>query len=431
MDLRKVSDWLAQRPMAADALFAFALFWPVWWWVGGIESVPVFQMRISSYPLRQVALFVIALGFVVPLIWRRVNPELACLLVMPVHLLQLIALPTLMYYWYGLTQPIGNVVVLILLYSAARYSEYAKVWLGVGLGAAAVLALRLIGFPFVDGYWFGVANVGYLLMSWGRVLAPIALLVSIAWALGMLARYRSESVVLVRGKDEAVEREQEQIRRLAAEQERSRIAREMHDIVAHSLSVIVVQADGADYAIKADGTPDAKLATTSRALQVIAETARTALAETRNLVGVLRSEGQDAELAPMVDLSAIRGLVDRTREAGLPIELCIEGEPGEHAPLGAATEAACYRIVQEALTNVLKHAGPHALATVIITHTPDGLEIVVRDDGTGPLPRSGVGHGLIGMRERVEAAGGTLVTRARQPRGFEVLATLPARKLAG
>jgi signal transduction histidine kinase len=203
----------------------------------------------------------------------------------------------------------------------------------------------------------------------------------------------------------------------AAAEERARIARELHDVVAHSLSVVIAQADGGRYAAAAD--PQA--ATT--ALQTIAASARDAQREMRRALGLLGPE-PGAPLAPQPGVAELASLLQRTRAAGLPIDFA---ERGRALPLPAATGMTVYRVAQEALTNVLKHAGPGTAATLELSWEPDAVSVVVRDDGAGARS-SGDGHGrgLAGMRERVEPRGGTVRAGPLPGGGFEVRATIPA-----
>nr|WP_255523753.1 sensor histidine kinase [Terrabacter sp. MAHUQ-38] len=212
--------------------------------------------------------------------------------------------------------------------------------------------------------------------------------------------------------------------RLAAQQERAAIAREMHDVVAHALSVIVVQADGAAYA--AERSPEGALARSVGALETIGSTARDALTETRRLVGVLRDPESGAELAPTGGVDQLGDLVAGVRAAGVPVSLTVRGaERGR--PMGL--DLAAYRVVQESLTNVIKHAGPGARAVVDVEQGAGLLRIRVTDDGVGARSRDdGHGHGLHGMRERVAVHGGTLTAGPGAGGGFEVLATMPTEE---
>jgi signal transduction histidine kinase len=198
--------------------------------------------------------------------------------------------------------------------------------------------------------------------------------------------------------------------------ERARIARELHDVVAHAMSVMVVQAGAARTALEREP------AVAEEALRRIEETGRVGLGEMRRLIGLLRPE-DPADLAPQPDLARLDELLETMRHAGLQVEAVVEGSPRE-LPQGVGLTA--YRLVQEALTNVLKHAG-ESHARVLLRFDEDALEVEVFDDGLGPL-RDGTtlgGHGLIGMRERVELFGGSLETGPRPGGGFEVRARLP------
>jgi signal transduction histidine kinase len=199
----------------------------------------------------------------------------------------------------------------------------------------------------------------------------------------------------------------------AAAAERARIAWELHDIVAHHLSVIVLQAGGA----RASGKP------AGPTLEKIENSGRQALAETRRLLGVLRDPDEAGGLAPQPGIGALDGLAASVRAAGLPVSLVISGDL---AASPAAVEVSVYRIVQEALTNVLKHAGP-ARAEVMIGSTADAVTIEVTDDGTGEPGRltPAGGHGLAGMRERAALLGGELAAGPRAGGGFAVRARLP------
>jgi signal transduction histidine kinase len=207
------------------------------------------------------------------------------------------------------------------------------------------------------------------------------------------------------------ERERDVAAREAVVEERARIARELHDVVAHAVSMIVVQA-GAERRVTADASAREVLATVERL-------GRDAVTEMRRLVGMLRA-GDDDPLTPQPGLDDLPTLVTHVRDAGLPVELTVEGEPRR---LPAGIELSAYRIVQEALTNALKHAGD-ASANVSVRYGSDVLELEIADDGRGGEPEENGGHGLVGMRERVALYGGWLDVR-RDPAAFVVRATLP------
>jgi signal transduction histidine kinase len=214
-----------------------------------------------------------------------------------------------------------------------------------------------------------------------------------------------------------LERENELRTSEAVAEERARIARELHDLVAHNVSVMVVQAGAERHALPADQ------ASTREALSSIEGAGRQALAEARRLLGMLRQDGEHEALAPQPSLDQLDFLVDQIERAGLPVKLEIEGE---RVPLPAGLDLCAYRIVQEGLTNALKHAGP-AHAEVHLRYRPSKLEVEVRDDGRGPPQANGdgAGHGLIGMRERVALYGGQVHTGPAADGGFEIRADLP------
>jgi len=210
--------------------------------------------------------------------------------------------------------------------------------------------------------------------------------------------------------------EQEKARTAAAiADERARIARELHDVVAHSISVMVLQARGGRRALPA-APADA-----GGAFVIIEQTGHQALEEMRRLLGMLRRSDEELARAPQPSLKELGRLVEQVRAAGLPVEVAIEGEAREVPP---GVDLSAYRIVQEALTNALRHAGP-ARARVVVRYRPDHLELEITDDGPGPGDGTGSGYGLIGMRERVSVFGGELQAGRRPEGGFALLVRLP------
>jgi signal transduction histidine kinase len=206
-------------------------------------------------------------------------------------------------------------------------------------------------------------------------------------------------------------------RALAASDERARIAREMHDVVAHTLTVVVAQADGARFAAKKDP------AAATRALETIGEVGRAALTEMRGLLGVLRDTDPTTDLGPQPTLDDIPALVASVRYGGLEVSYVTTGTP-RPLPIGAGL--AVYRVVQEALTNVLKHAGPKVTAYVQLRWLPDAVEVIVSDDGRGAAAGRGKGGtGIEGMRERATLFGGTLSAGPKRGGGYAVRARLP------
>ena len=211
------------------------------------------------------------------------------------------------------------------------------------------------------------------------------------------------------------ERDRETAARLAVAEERARIARELHDIVAHSMSVMVLQVGAVRH-----GLPEG-LADDKQALEDVERAGRTALAEMRRLLGAMRRESDDVELAPQPGLGALEQLLDDVRRTGLRVELEIEGRP---TTVPRALDLSAYRIVQEGLTNVLKHADA-TRADVKVVYGPDELRLEIRDDGRGGRPETGLGHGLVGVGERVKIYGGEMQAGALNGRGFLLSARLP------
>jgi signal transduction histidine kinase len=245
--------------------------------------------------------------------------------------------------------------------------------------------------------------------------AFIVFILSVAWFAGLAlgSQLRSKADALERA--ERAERERE-LRALAAvSEERARIARELHDIVGHSVSVMTVQASAVRRLLREDQERERE------ALQVVEETGRAALAEMRRLVGVLRRPEEAPTLVPQPSLEYVDKLVEQTREAGLETKLRLEGAPTE---LPQGIDLTAYRFVQEGLTNAIKHANAKH-AEVVVRYDNGSVELVVRDDGTGDGKGGGSGHGLVGIRERVAVYGGELTAGPRPEGGYELRARLP------
>jgi len=385
--LERVSGWLKEHPFGVDATVA-AL---------GVLFLVVAPSTGSSAPGIAVVLGVVLL---VPLAWRRRRPVRATTVVVVACLAELVALPQEFL-------P-ANVAAPVMVYALAAYAprRAGRVGLGVGLVGAALASLCYFGTGGVVPFLVATVAVGVLVVA--------------AWALGDLRRARLQQVAGLEERARLLELEREQEMQLAASAERARIAREMHDVVAHSLSVVIAQADGGRYAGQADP------AAAASALEQISATGRQALAEMRKLLGVLR-EGDGQEFAPQPDVAAIDQLVTDVRSSGLDVALVVEGGP---QPMPAGPQLAAYRIVQESLTNVLKHAGPAGRAEVRLRWGRDALELSVTDDGRGAaavVETDGQGQGLLGMRERAQLHGGRLTAAPRAGGGFGVEAVLPYR----
>jgi signal transduction histidine kinase len=285
-------------------------------------------------------------------------------------------------------------MTLILLALVAIYSAGAHTRGRSLLAAVAVVVVTTVVSAYQDGSSMNVSGILFFAFWIGGPFLA-----------GFVIRVRRERErLLVSERDERA--------RAAVAEERTRIARELHDVVAHAISVIVLQARGARHAEGAER---------DEALDAIEATAATALTEMRRLLHMLRADDEDVLMAPQPSLTQLEQLAAQVRDAGLPVELQIHGEPRELPP---GVDVSAYRIVQEALTNALKHAGT-AHARVSVTFSPDALELVIADSGAGTTNGGGSGHGLLGMRERVAAFGGELASGPAPEGGYAVRARLP------
>lgn len=289
------------------------------------------------------------------------------------------------------------------LYSLGRYTEDRRASLAGLCGALGVAAADLFIFSPPGG------SVMALLMVAG------------IWYLGRRLRFRGEYLRLLKDRAEFLERQQSVEAEQAVARERTRIARELHDIVAHQVSLMTVQAGAAKTV--ADSDPKAAI----EAMSSVEKAGRHALDELRHLLGVLRPGREDSNLVPQPGCAELPRLLDELREAGLKVELEIKGSMNA---LPARIDLAVYRILQEALTNVLKHAGVDATASVVVEVGPRGVDLAVHDNGIGDTRLPGAGHGITGMRERVHLLGGSLEAGALRGGGFGVQARLPMEERA-
>jgi signal transduction histidine kinase len=244
-------------------------------------------------------------------------------------------------------------------------------------------------------------------------------LFAIGWIAGFALRARGEQVEVAEARAREAEREREMAARIAAAEERTRIARELHDIVAHAVSVMVLQVGSVRHQL-----PDT-LADDREALEAVEKAGRTALAEMRRLLGAMRHDGDEVDLAPQPGLDNLDTLIAQVARTGLAVDLEIEGKP---FPLPRALDLSAYRIVQEGLTNALKHAHV-GRADVLIRYSANALQIDVRNDGNGEAAgeaaRDGVGYGLVGLRERVKVYGGEMSAGALSDGSFLLTTRLP------
>jgi signal transduction histidine kinase len=332
----------------------------------------------------------------VPLAWRRRRPLAVFVLVLAGFFL----------YQAGQFPPAPQLGLLVGLYSVGAHCDKRTARRTAAIAIPLLTAFTILGVVFTD-------EVEPL-----DVIPTVVILVTVVMA-GEAVRTRRAHARALEERAALLERERDEKARRAVEEERQRIARELHDVVAHNVSVMVVQA-GAGRRIAEERPEEA-----TRVFRSIETTGRQALGEMRRLLGVLRQDRGEGAREPQPGLSGLDRLLRQIREAGLPVELAVEGEPRALAP---GVDLSAYRIVQEALTNALKHAGP-ATAQVLVRYTDDALDIRVSDDGRGASLQSDnglpQGQGLVGMRERVALFGGDLKAGPRTGGGYEVRARLP------
>jgi signal transduction histidine kinase len=370
--LRRVNPY-ALDALVAVAVFAFIVLNELWFYRPHERGVD------ESLGW---ALIVLACS---PLGWRRRAP---------ITTFALVAIATVAYGAQGFPGDFIGLAFVIALYTAAAHRSRGPV-------LAAVLPIALVATVMI--YRSGPNPEE----RWVDVAFNAAFLVGVPIAFGRFEYNRRRRI----------ERERERSAHDAVADERARIARDLHDVVAHAMGVMVVQAAGARTVLGRDP------AETAAALQRIEDIGRAGLAEMRRLLGILKTDDADRVLAPQPGLDHLDGLLEEIRAAGLPVEAMTEGRARDLPP---GVDLTAYRVVQEALTNSLKHAGA-AHARVLLRFGDHQLRVEVADDGRGPPPGGtpASGHGLIGMGERVALFGGTLETGPRPGGGFVVLATIP------
>jgi signal transduction histidine kinase len=380
--LRAHADWLLA---VALTVFLQAEIWLPGW---GVNDDPDELLTGTQ----QVVAAVLGLAFTASLAWRRQVPLLPLALAFPVLAATgsggLDGTPALL---------VALVVAVYTVGSEAHDTRALAGALGVGLLIAAI-----------------VLRDPDAREALGDLLLPIVILGG-AWLAGVAVRTRRDQALDAEGRAAALVDARAAEAHAAVADERARIARELHDVVAHAIGVIVVQARGGRRSIDTDP------AATRGALDAIETTAVDALGEMRRLLGILRAADEDIELAPRPGMRDLDRLIEQVREAGLPVELTVEGDAIELAP---GIDLSAYRIVQEALTNALRHAGP-ASARVVVRYDAGRLDLEVTDTGRSRSQGRGEGHGLLGMRERVALYGGQLEAGPQPGGGYSVHARLP------
>lgn len=401
--MQRLYDFIRRHPTGVDSFWAVFLL--------GISGMTI-VVNGDGHGGRgeRIAVVPIVIGLCAVVALRRRAPEKMLLLAIATGVVQLA---------FGVEPTVANFAMLVITFTVATVGERwaSRLALACSLCAAGLSQLR---WPEQEGAPRGWVESAFVVVV---MTVPFVL----AWVLGDSMRTRRAYFDQLEERAARLEREREAQSKVAVAAERARIARELHDVVAHNVSVMVVQADGAAYVM--DAAPDQA----RQALQTISGTGRQALAEMRRLLGVLRTgdSPETGEYVPQPDVDQIEDLVDQVRAAGLAVDFKIEGTP---RPLPSGVELTAYRIVQEALTNTRKHGGPDAGASVRLVYFDDGLGLLVEDDGRGAAHElyedggaDGAGHGMIGMRERVGMVGGTLDAGPRPGGGFRISALLPLK----
>ncbi|WP_369391014.1 sensor histidine kinase [Streptomyces sp. CG1] len=398
--MQRLYDFLRRHPTWVDTFWAVTLL--------GLSGLSVVNLNgAPGHHGSVVAAMTVSVVLCVVVALRRRYPEPMLLVACATGLAQLVL---------DVGTTLADFAMLVITYTVAAIgSRWAsRLALAVSLVAATVAQMR---WPTPHSSFAGQIAITVF------QTVPFAL----AWVLGDSMRTRRAYFAQLEERAARLEKEREAQSKVAVAAERARIARELHDVVAHNVSVMVVQADGAAYVL--DTAPDQA----KKALETISSTGRQALAEMRRLLGVLRTgEHQESgEYVPQPDVEQIDDLIEKCRTSGLPVDFKVEGTP---RPLPSGVELTAYRIVQEALTNTRKHGGPNAGASVRLVYFDDGLGLLIEDDGKGAPHElyeeggaDGQGHGLIGMRERVGMVGGTLDAGPRPGGGFRISALLPLK----
>ncbi|MFF3565143.1 sensor histidine kinase [Streptomyces sp. NPDC002574] len=394
--MQRLYDFLRRHPTWVDTFWAVALL--------GLSCLWMAAGSIGTDSRATAATLCVALSLVVAL--RRRAPERMLLVAILVGVLQLVA---------DVRVNPGDFALLVIIYTVAANSA---LW-------ASRLALigGLLASPIASVRWPTAHQSG-----WSQVVGAFFLAIpfALAWVIGDSLRTRRAYYAELEERAARLHREREAQSKAAVAAERARIARELHDVVAHNVSVMVVQADGAAYVL--DASPEQA----KQALETISSTGRQALTEMRRLLGLLRAgDAVGGEYVPQPGVDQLGDLVEQVRGAGLPVVFEVEGDS---RPLASGVELTAYRIVQEALTNTRKHGGPDARANVRLTFRDSELALLIEDDGRGAQQElyesggeDGQGQGLIGMRERVGMVAGTLDAGPRPGGGFRISAVLPVK----
>jgi len=412
-DVNRIYDFIRRHPTWVDSLWAVLLLMLSAAWL--VSSLHSHTEGMPQGPKEQIAAIPLTLALCTVVALRRRAPEKMLVLATGTGVAQVVT---------HVDIGPGNFAFLVIIFTvSSRNIRWASRF---ALGGA-VLAPTIAAVRWPSPHQTVVA----------AVLSDVFMTVTflLAWVLGDSLSTRRAYYAQLEERATRLEKEREAQTKIAAAAERARIARELHDVVAHNVSVMVVQADGGAYVL--DTAPEQ----TKQALETISGTGRQALAEMRRLLGVLRTGegGTDGgtgregggEYGPQPGIDQLSDLIEQVRGAGLAVNFAVEGTP---RPLPSSIGLTAYRVVQEALTNSRKHGGPYVGATVRLRYGADELALLAEDDGRGALRGlyddggiDGLGHGLIGMRERVGMVGGSLETGPRPGGGFRISAVLPLK----
>lgn len=427
-----VSSWLRQHTLAVDIVIAAILGWlsaSVWIWASvGLELQ--WSSPLAAQPPWSTLVILAAAAAHTAFAFRRIRPSGSFAVISVAIGFQFLITP------YFLLP--SMLLFLGALYAYCAWGPQSSPTVGFVVGIGGTIVTGLAGLA-ISGWAGGVASwaAGEATMLSYIFLQALPVVLS-AWSLGMFRRVRLAYVIALQQRAAQAEAEREERARRAVADERARIAREMHDLVAHALSVVISQANGGRYLARSDPEGAATVLTT------ISETGSQALTDMRGLLGVLRdgdnpavegdasaarspgsaAEGHDsaAEGHPQPTLSELPSLLDRVAKARLPVDYF---ESGDRCQLSPSAELAAFRLVQEALTNTMKHGGPNPRVRLSFEWFAEELVITVEDDGTGGGESGGLG--LIGMRERLAIVGGTVSAGKLEPVGFRVSARIPYR----
>lgn len=375
--------WLREHAGLVDLLVVLAVL---------LYNLPILPVSVAPGPMRLV-MHLLSVGLCLPFLLRRRFPLAVFGTVLALAFLQVLL---------GTSELAADVMLLFVTYNVATRFTWR-----ISLPAAALVVS-----------WLWTAQLPKLGTNYLSIsdLVSISVVTILVWMWGTLVRTRRDYIASLQERARQLEREKDAQAQIAVAAERARIAREIHDIVSHSLSVVVVMSEAA--ASKVYTEPERA----RTAILGVRDTGRSALTDMRRALGVLR-DGEPGSHAPQPGVGQLDQLITESVEAGLPLQLSLEGRA---VALPPGLDLTVFRIVQEALTNVRKHAGPVTRVEVRLRYTDEQLHVRVTDDGQGLRgEQTDVGHGLVGMQERTNAYGGTLHTGMRPGGGFEVTAVLP------